>query len=573
MKPWLASLLIAIAATGAVLASLGPLGDGPGVTCDELYHVGLMGKPLVAAVRHQGIGFFTPENVRRNFVWPEGGPPVQAPLGHWILGLTHHLFDPSPDNPAVISIAAARFAPALAFGLLVFLVGHWTWRRAGPLAGMVAGASVALMPRVFAHAHFAALDMMTTTACAGALFALTWAARTDDVRSCPGARHTWIRFALAGIVWGMAMLIRLHGVTLLPPVALWLLWRSGVFRFLRHASQSSAASAPFHPSWPLVWFSAGVITLMLGWPWLWLNPVENLWRYVASGSVRQAVHVFYLGQVWADHQTPWHYPILMFVWTVPLGFLLLGLCGVTSRLQSIRREGTGGGACVNGDFALVALVGGFWLVVFAWPGIPVYDGVRLLLLVFPLAAVFAGLGAAWLAELAVVERVPRQIRIGLIGLLVLSQAAGVVLYHPYQLSYYNLLAGGLPGAERLGLEVTYWGDAVGEPLLAEAAREAPGQPVLFGPNLAPFQAPAVQMVSPSLAATETILVGWDASRPETAAGCRYGVVYRRRADLTSLDWLVEDGAVVSERRCRGVWVARLVRLPRRVPPRRMEPND
>ena len=32
--------------------------------------------------------------------------------------------------------------------------------------------------------------------------------------------------------------------------------------------------------------------------------------------------------------------------------------------------------------------------------------------------------------------------------LVLSQAVGVVRLHPFQLSYYNALVGGLPGAER-----------------------------------------------------------------------------------------------------------------------------
>ncbi|MDZ7617630.1 MAG: hypothetical protein U1E05_11530, partial [Patescibacteria group bacterium] len=178
MKPWLASLLVGLAATAAVLGTLGPAPAGPGVTCDELYHVGLVGKPLVAALRNQGVAFFALENVRRNFAWPEGGPPVQAPLGHWLLGLTHHLFDPEPDNPNVVSIATARFAPAFAFGLLVFLVGEWTRRRAGQVAGMVAAVSAALMPRLFAHAHFAALDMLTTTACVAALFAVTWAVRS-----------------------------------------------------------------------------------------------------------------------------------------------------------------------------------------------------------------------------------------------------------------------------------------------------------------------------------------------------------------------------------------------------------
>ena len=60
--PWLIGLGVAV----AVMATLGPGAGGPGVTCDELYHV-VQGKRLVAALRHQGPAFFTPANIRRNF--------------------------------------------------------------------------------------------------------------------------------------------------------------------------------------------------------------------------------------------------------------------------------------------------------------------------------------------------------------------------------------------------------------------------------------------------------------------------------------------------------------------------
>ncbi len=374
---------------------------------------------------------------------------------------------------------------------------------------------------------------------------------------------------------------------------------------------------------PLVWFAAGVATLALGWPWLWLNPVENLGRYLASGTDRHAVHVFYLGRVWADHEAPWHYPLLMFLWTVPVGFLLLGAAGAAAWWGSVRgseaapprnmprgRMGVparrrttdknvrpasttdknvhptsnteknvhhGGSASsatgAEGDFALLALAGTFLLAVFAWPGVPVYDGVRLFLVVFPLWTVFAGLGAQWLVEGPVLRRFAYRTRVGGIGLLVASQAAGLLLYHPCQTSYYNVLVGGLRGADRMGLETTYWGDSVVEPMLAEAARRAPGRPVLFGPHLAPFQAPGVEMASSSLAEAETTLVGWDPGRPERAADCRYAVIYRRRADLAPVDWVIRDGQVVAEYRKQGVWLTRLVRLPSGPPPRQAEPGD
>ena len=38
------------------------------------------------------------------------------------------------------------------------------------------------------------------------------------------------------------------------------------------------------------------------------------------------------------------------------------------------------------------------------------------------------------------------------------QFVGLVTLHPFQLSYYNALMGGLPGADRLGFEATYCGE-------------------------------------------------------------------------------------------------------------------
>ena len=106
----LGPLLIAACAGVATLATIAPDGSGPGVTCDELYHVH-QGKQLVTALRQQGFAFFLPVNIDRNFSWPPGGPPVQAPLGYWILGWTHYLFDLAPDDPSVVSLDGGPVCP------------------------------------------------------------------------------------------------------------------------------------------------------------------------------------------------------------------------------------------------------------------------------------------------------------------------------------------------------------------------------------------------------------------------------------------------------------------------------
>ena len=62
---------------------------------------------------------------------------------------------PDPTGQYVL---AGRLAPALAFAALVGLVTHTAGRRWGRAAGAAAGFALVAMPRVFAHAHLAALD-------------------------------------------------------------------------------------------------------------------------------------------------------------------------------------------------------------------------------------------------------------------------------------------------------------------------------------------------------------------------------------------------------------------------------
>jgi hypothetical protein len=582
-------ILVALAATAAAFWTIDPARGGPGVTCDEPYHVGY-GKRLVTAWRKQGLGFFLPANIAANFGWEQDrpdAPPVHPPLGNWLLGWMNHWCEAPADhdNAAVISIVGPRLVPAMAFGLLVFLVGVATLRMAGPLAGTVAAAGVCLVPRVFGHAHLAALDMLTTFWFVAAILAAIEA----DVR---GGR--WWHYAIAGVVWGLAMLTRLSGVLVAPPVAVWMLWR------LRHRAIVPVA----------IWGLAGVGTLLVGWPWLWLDPIGNMVQFLGTGTHRQSIKVFYAGAVWGDtpdHQAPWHYAPVMFAAALPLGLLVLGLLGLWSRTvgwdkqSAVPRQNAGqntpgavppargdahsGGTALSLSHPTVSVAPaalrlshptsspGYWLVIgslgfvmilVSWPGRPIYDGVRLFLMVFPLWAVSVGIGAKWLVEHRVWSRWSYGARVGVVAVAVAAQGIGLILYHPCYLSHYSLLVGGLCGAERLGFEVTYWGDSVTEDLLQTVADRAGGQGVLFGPNLAPYQAPYVGFLSPAINRSQSWLVGCDANGSgvgNSARGSRYAVIYRRKANLGDLPEPLLTAPVIAERAILGVWVARVIESP------------
>jgi len=93
--------------------------------------------------------------------------------------------------------------------------------------------------------------------------------------------------------------------------------------------------------------------------------------------------------------------------------------------------------------------------------------------VFPFLALLAGLGAASRAALRPWAPV-------LLGLALAEPALAIVRLHPYQASYYNALVGGLPGAERRGLEMSLMKEALNREVYADLNRLLPAGASLEG---------------------------------------------------------------------------------------------
>ena len=110
----------------------------------------------------------------------------------------------------------------------------------------------------------------------------------------------------------------------------------------------------------------------------------------------------YFGQVYADRDVPWHYPWFYFAVTVPVGLHLLGAWGLVRGWRDRRADPFP--LLLAGSIAL-------FLVVFS-TRVPVYDGERLFLVVFPLWAILIGRGFASAWEWA---RGRPALRVGLAG--------------------------------------------------------------------------------------------------------------------------------------------------------------
>jgi len=208
------ALLVAVLCTVVTAIDIAPETGRPGVTCDEFYHVSY-GKRLVASLLANGLDFFRPLCISQTFGWRRGGPPVHPPLGNWILGWANWLFDPKPLDPLPTAIAPARLGTAVCFGCLAFIVGLFCMRRYGLVGGMSAAFSLVCMPRLFGHAHLAALDLITAFTCTRTIVAIIWA----------GEKQALYRFALAGVVWGLALLTRFHALLCFPPILCYMICR------------------------------------------------------------------------------------------------------------------------------------------------------------------------------------------------------------------------------------------------------------------------------------------------------------------------------------------------------------
>jgi MFS family permease len=510
---WAAPALIAALAFIAVVAAIDPGGDypdapqGPGLTIDESFNVE-QGVRLVEGLR----AWFAGEvSLREIFGDVRDVPnsqigfhnPDHPPLGRLWLGVWHSLtamIAPSSQHAAhhPFITACARVGSAAAFAITVFLCGWITAKWYGRDAGLFAAISLVLMPRVFGHAHLAALE-----SCIGLAY---FVAVVSVARVWSEKPPTWGWAALCGLAVGCAMLTKIQGALVPIPVTIWALWHWRL-----------RAIKPL-----AIWGLVGLAVFFLLWPWLWFDPFRRFLEYAGRTTDRIVLYVWYFGQRYADRDAPWHYPAVMFLATVPLGLQALGFLGLfKGPLPSWKER--------HAQLVLGALV--FPLLLFSLPHVAVYDGARLFLVVFPLWAVFVGRGGAfawtWLRQ-----KLSPRVAVAIAGCFLATQLWGTVSTWPCFLSYYNIAMGGLRGADRLGMELDYWSEAVTRNFLEEVARTVPeGVHVEVSPILLPNNMQTEEMLSqsPTLRRRGIVLSTY---QPDAANHAPYVIVFKRQADLS-----------------------------------------
>jgi hypothetical protein len=355
---------------------------------------------------------------------PHGHPPFYA-----LLGLAGDVLVPTWQE-----LPRARLGPILLFSLTAGILFYFMARRWGIGAAIGAAAAWVLQPNLFGHGHYATYDAVLSCLWVLSIIAYANAVATRPEAASRGSVGEWATVVTFGLALGCALATKLTGWFLPVPFLAWaiLLRRRRAFVVLAAGLILAAA-----------------VLYLLCPPW-WTEPIGGLARFFRSNLTRGTtipIPVLFLGSTYQtpNESLPWFNTLAWTVMVTPVGFLLLTLAGIARAGQRWRDE------------PLCLLILGHWVLLMllrATPHTPGHDGVRLFLPAFAVLAMLVGLGVRSLCD-----------RWASAAKLVLTAAVAeglisITVMMPVPLSYYSPIVGGLPGAARLGMEPTYYWDAL-----------------------------------------------------------------------------------------------------------------
>jgi len=392
-------------------------------------------------------------------------------------------------------LTAARLGPMVLFAVAAGAAFYRMARHVSPAGALGAVAGLLLIPRLFAHAHFATCDGPLTAGwlLSAMAFQPAWQRRSSEGPETAHLSHS-SRHAVPDEQPGQKPRRRLAGRLIAGGVVF------GVFLGMTFSSKATGLLAPIAP---LVWLilyrdRRGMVVFAVGLavaagtfyalnPPLWSQPVSGVAEFLDLNLHRAQrlglnIPVVFLGRLHhLGNPLPWYNTLFWTAVTVPVGLLGLATLGMIA-VWRLRRE------CPAGVLLWLS-----WLVLMvvrAIPGTPVHDGVRLFLPSFAFLALLVGLGCHLLLSAVLNMARPASpdptkcskgesppLSTSCVGPWCWRAATGLVLavfagsgtsllwYAPQWLSYYNLLAGWLRGAVRLGMEPTYYWDGLDQQTL------------------------------------------------------------------------------------------------------------
>jgi len=344
-----------------------------------------------------------------------------------------------------ISASLAMRLPAMAFGgammgLIYLLAYEMIGRRSAALAAVLLMAG---QPHWFFHSHLTCFDVPITTCWVAVIFAY-WK-----------SLDSWKWAVVAGLLWGVALTCKLNAFFI--PAVLLMHWALG--GLTRFGFRDGRLTVPRVPLALFCMAVLGPIVLYAGWPRHWYDTFNRLAWYLNFHLTHEHYYVLYFGQNLVRPPFPFEYPFVMTGITTPLVILWVCLTGcVVAAVRWVRSLGVSTGDMFAGGL-LVTLNILIPFLIIARPSTPVFGGIKHWFPALPFLCVMGGLAVdAALSAL----RVPWQRATAtalLLGAIGISGGVATWQCHPFGISYYNELVGGITGgADRMAMR-QFWGYA------------------------------------------------------------------------------------------------------------------
>jgi hypothetical protein len=292
--------------------------------------------------------------------------------------------------------------------------------------------------------------------------------------------------------------------------------------------------------------AVAVAVFVLLWPWLWAGQ---------SGTflMRMTLYIQGMARFGVSQRPGWtDYPLRCLVFMTPPLVLAFAAFGMTT--------GWRGGRERLGLWGLLLLWLALPLVRIAIPYSNFYDANRHFIEYVAPLCILAGLGIA--VSLEALRRIAdRRLRFGSIAALTVAVLAALVIpivdYHPYEVTYFNWLAGGLGGAQQRGvlyikdedwrsqgIEGDYWHSSIRDFLRQVGAVVPPSALISYCGTMQP-QARA-NWTGPPLRETKAILDGEYMYVAPREAFCSWSLVHFMESWRPVLYRVTRDGGLIYE---------------------------
>jgi hypothetical protein len=365
---------------------------------------------------------------------------------------------------AVLDEGTAMRFPGMVSGALVVVLtflmglGLFGWR-----VGLFAALAFLFIPRNFYHAHLACFDMPIVAATLATFYAF-WRSLEDR------------RWALiAGIFWGVALLVKHNAFFLPAPLILCWLWFGRDELSLAWNRGRPTLRLPSLPLAFLVMPPVALTLFFVAWPRLWYDPFVALTEYFAFHLEHVHYLQWYFGEPLQVPPFPVDLPFMLTLTTVPVPLTILALVGLFVAVKpqearlAWRRIWRKEAPTHHARATFFATMNGFFpIVLIALPSVPIFGGVKHWMTAMPFLMILAGFGFFRLVD----AMLPRSK--GLIKAVMVVALAAVILGAaaiesirglPYGPGYYNRHgAGGVRGAADAQMMRTYWGTTTHEAL-------------------------------------------------------------------------------------------------------------